>query len=181
MSSNYDFLYNIWWHFWLWLRCNFRSWLPVPLPVMTSYYHFRLWLPVGLPVMTSGTSFVTTSDYDLEYHFQYNFWLWLPGPLPVMTSGRTTGTSFGTTSDYDFQYHFRLWLLAPHLAMTFGATSGYYFPYHSWLWLFIGSYIPCRHGTTSEPILNQYYPFRAEPILNGSWTVAERWLNQSYW
>ncbi len=39
---------------------------------------------------------------------------------------------------------------------------------------------PCRHGMTSEPILNQYYLFRAEPILNEPWTMTERWLNQSY-
>ncbi len=40
---------------------------------------------------------------------------------------------------------------------------------------------PCRHGTTSEPILNQHYLFRAEPILNESWTNSEPILNQSYW
>ncbi len=28
--------------------------------------------------------------------------------------------------------------------------------------------LPCRHGTTTEPILNQYYLSRAEPILNES-------------
>ena len=32
---------------------------------------------------------------------------------------------------------------------------------------------PCRHGTMSEPILNQYYLFRAKRILNQNWTVAE--------
>ena len=31
-------------------------------------------------------------------------------------------------------------------------------------------WLPCRHGATSEPALNQYYLFRAKPILN-----------QSYW
>ncbi len=29
---------------------------------------------------------------------------------------------------------------------------------------------PCRHETTSEPILNQYYLFCTEPIPNESWT-----------
>ena len=34
---------------------------------------------------------------------------------------------------------------------------------------------PCRHGTAPEPILNQYYLFRAEPILNESSII----LNES--
>ncbi len=34
--------------------------------------------------------------------------------------------------------------------------------------------LPCRHGTASEPILNQYYLFRSAQILNKSWTIIER-------
>ena len=48
-------------------------------------------------------------------------------------------------------------------------------------WDVLVIWIPCRHGTTSERILNQYYLFRAEPILNKSWTMTEWWLKQSYW
>ncbi len=34
---------------------------------------------------------------------------------------------------------------------------------------------PCRHGTTSEPNLNQYYLSRVEPILNKSRTNICSW------
>ena len=71
-------------------RCNFRFWLLVQIPVLTSG-----WLPVQLLVLISGT----TSGSD------FRFWLlvWLPVQLPVLISSSTSGS--------DFWYIFWFWLL----------------------------------------------------------------------
>ncbi len=79
------------------------------------------------------------------------------------------GASYCTIRDY--VHHLYLFFNLPKRHGIFGRCHATRF-LKSWV-------VPCRHGTISEPILNQCDSFRSEPILNESWTNLTRHCDQT--